>query len=273
MRCAGSSRVRRVANANGAILAIAAAAILAAAPARAEEAKPGAQIPDPWEHVNRGLYKFGIGVDKAIIAPAVRAYIAVTPDPVRAGIKHAVNNLDEPETAANDLLQGHLDRASRSAARFVINSTLGVAGFIDVAGRTGLPGHDSDFGQTLGRYGIGTGPYVFVPFVGPSDVRDGVGRIIDLVGDPVAWTLGGLRTTFGQVHDGVYVAQERVDIQNQMEGLDRDFTDPYVSMKSGYSQHRAFKVQDDLEQTASAVNNLPDFGADAAPGPAAPAKP
>ena len=269
LRRVGPYRVRLAA---AKVLALASASALVG-PALAEETKPGAQIADPWEHANRGLYRFSMDVDHAIIAPVVHAYQAVLPEPVRRGVRNAIYNLDEPRTAANDTLQGRLDRAGVTTARFIVNSTLGIGGLFDVAGRTGLPGHDSDFGQTLGRYGVGSGPYIFVPFAGPSDVRDGVGRLVDAFGDPVAWVVGDLKTTFGQVRDGVRVTQARLDIDDELKGLDRDFTDPYATLRSGFSQNRAFMIQVAKGQTAAAVSDLPDFGAEPAPSPVGPAKP
>ena len=121
---------------------------------------------------------------------------------------------------------------------------------------------------------MGTGPYVFVPFFGPSDVRDGVGRIVDAFGDPVIWIVGGLDTTFGQVHEGVRVLQARVDVDDQLQSLDRDFTDPYATLRSAYSQNRAFKIDEAKGVTPQAqVDDLPDFGSDAPPSPQTPAKP
>ena len=248
-----------------ALLAATAPAAMAQAPAAPSAV---AAIPDPWMGLNRGSYAFSMGVDGAVIAPVIHGYIRVTPHPIRTAIGHAIDNLDEPRIAANDVLQGHLKHAGSASARFLMNSVFGLAGFIDVANQAGIPRHDSDFGQTLGRYGVGTGPYIFVPFVGPSDLRDGVGRIIDAVGDPVGWTLGGLKTTFGQVRDGVYVFQARVDIDDQLTGVKRDFTDPYAALRSAYSQNRQFKIQ---QTRGQAVDALPDFGAE--PAAAAPPPP
>ena len=257
-----------------ALLAASAPAAMAQAQAPSANANAAvAPIPDPWTGFNRGSYAFSMGVDGAVIAPVIHGYIRVTPHPIRTAISHAIDNLDEPRIAANDVLQGHLKHAGSASARFLMNSTIGLAGFIDVANQAGIPRHDSDFGQTLGRYGVGTGPYIFVPFVGPSDLRDGVGRIIDAVGDPVSWTLGGLKTTFGQVRDGVYVFQARVDIDDQLTGVRRDFTDPYATLRSAYSQNRQFKIQQTRGETVggAAVDALPDFGAE--PAPAAPPRP
>jgi len=228
------------------------------------------QVSDPWEKTNRSLYRFSMRVDHAAIAPVVHTYRNVFPMVLQTAVKHAIDNLDEPRIAANDVLQGHLKRAGASSLRFILNSTYGLAGFVDVASQSGIPRHESDFGQTLGRYGVGAGPYVFVPLVGPNNVRDGLGRIIDAVGDPVGWVAGGLNTTFGQVHDGVYVFQARVDIDDELLGLDRDFTDPYATLRSAYGQNRAYKIEEarGLSPAAAAVDKLPDFGPEIAPAPA-----
>ena len=258
---------------------LAASLVAAASPtlAQAQEASsagpiPAAQIPDPWVGANRGLYSFSMAVDGVLFAPLVHGYMRVVPAPVRTAIKHAIDNLDEPRIAGNDILQGHLVRAGKATGRFVINSTVGVVGFFDPAADAGLERHDADFGQTLGRYGAGTGPYVFVPLVGPSDIRDGIGRLVDAFGDPISWAAGGLSSTFGQVRDGVYVAQARVDIDDQLTGLHRDFTDPYATLRSAYAQNRAFKIREARGETpAQGVQNLPDF--EAAPTPAPPPHP
>ncbi len=255
------------------------AALIAASPALAQTDHPPSvssvapqtapQVSDPWEKTNRGLYRFSMRVDHAAIAPVVHTYRNVFPMRLQTAVKHAIDNLDEPRIAANDVLQGHLKRAGSASLRFILNSTYGIAGFVDVASQSGIPRHESDFGQTLGRYGVGAGPYVFVPLVGPNNLRDGLGRIVDAVGDPVGWVAGGLNTTFGQVHDGVYVFQARVDIDDQLLGLDRDFTDPYATLRSAYGQNRAYKIEEARGLSpAAAVDKLPDFGPEIAPAPA-----
>ena len=270
-RAPGAIRLRRRLAAP--VLALAAGVLgpsgpaLAQAPATGPAAGAAVTIPDPWAGANRSLYGFSMTVDKAVIAPPVHAYRKGVPEPVRKAVKNAVDNLDEPRIAGNDILQLHLAHAGEATLRFILNSTFGVAGLFDVAGESGIHRHNSDFGQTLGRWGAGTGPYVFVPFVGPSDIRDGVGRIVDAVGDPVAWVTGGLDTTAGQVREGVYVFQARVDVDDQLTGLERDFTDPYATLRSAYSQNRAFKIRQaqGLPDAAAPVDSLPDFGAEPAP--------
>jgi phospholipid-binding lipoprotein MlaA len=248
-------------------------ALLGAGPALAQApaaTAPAAQIPDPWEGMNRSFLKFTLAVDQALIAPPVHAYRRYMPHPVQGAIKNMVYNLYEPRTFANDVLQARFRKAGETTIRFAANSTVGLGGMIDVAAKTGLPGHDSDFGQTLGRWGVGTGPYIFVPFYGPSDLRDGIGKLADSFGDPVSWSLGDLTTTFGQVRAGVNVAQARVDIDDTLEGVRHDTTDPYATLRSGYSQNRAFKI-DEAKGVSQAkqVEKLPDFGGE----PAAPSKP
>jgi len=240
-------------------------ALLAAGPALAQEARgkasPAAQIPDPWEGINRSFLKFTLVVDKALFSPLVHGYRQFTPPPVQTAVRNVVYNLYEPRTFANDVLQARFEKAGEATVRFAANSTVGLGGMIDVAGRTGLPGHDSDFGQTLGRWGVGTGPYLFVPFYGPSNLRDGFGKLADSLGDPVAWTIGDITTTFGQVRAGVNVAQGRIDIDDTLEGLRRDTADPYATLRSGYSQNRAFKVNEARGVSqANQVQQLPDFG-------------
>jgi phospholipid-binding lipoprotein MlaA len=249
-------------------LAVGVAAASIALPALAQSPSP-ALIPDPWSGANHELYAINHTVDHAVIAPVIHAYIRVTPKVFRTGLSHAVDNLEEPRIAGNDLLQLHPARAGIAITRFILNSSFGLAGLVDVAATSGLPRHESDFGQTLARYGAPSGPYVFVPIAGPSDIRDGVGRLIDAFGDPLTAAFGGLGdTTFGNVRAGVTVVTARTDADDQLTGLDRDFTDPYAALRSAYSQNRAAMVASAKGETqATAVQDLPDFGAVPPPKP------
>jgi phospholipid-binding lipoprotein MlaA len=275
------SRVRRTSAFMGAA-AVFGLALIAAGPALAQDAGAAEaqirdrQIRDPWEGMNRSFMKFTLAVDGAIIAPPVHAYRRYVPRLVQTAIRNVVYNLYEPRTAANDVLQLQFKRAGESTIRFVANSTVGLGGMIDVAGKTGLPAHESDFGQTMGRWNMETGPYLFIPLVGPSDIRDAIGKLADGLGDPVAWTIGDITTTFGQVRAGVDVAQARVDADDTLESVRHDTADPYATMRSGYSQNRAFMVDQAKGVSAAAqINALPDFGPESpAPAPApAPAPP
>ncbi len=242
-----------------------------AADSAAEKLAP--LMPDPWSGPNHAFYRFTRKVDRAAIAPAIRAYTHVVPTPIRTGLDNSIHNLNEPRTAANDILQGQPKRAGTATARFAINSTVGIAGLVDVASRAGIPRHESDFGQTLGRYGVKSGPYIFVPLAGPSSVRDGVGRLVDIFADPLSLIVGGLGTVFGDVRAGVATVTERANVDDQMKQVDSEFTDPYASIRSVYSQQRAAAIATARGQTQEDVNQLPDFGPPPQSPPAVQAKP
>lgn len=135
---------------------------------------------DPWERFNRGVYRFNARFDEAIFLPVANSYQRVVPAPLRTGVGNFFANLGEVSNTANHLLQARPRYGARSAARFLINSTIGLAGFIDVAEMMGLSRVPTHFGNTLGRWGVGAGPYLVVPFLGPSNLRDGVGQLTDL---------------------------------------------------------------------------------------------
>ena len=134
---------------------------------------------DPLERFNRGVYRFNARFDESIHYPVARGYQRITPAPVRRGVNNFFSNLGEVTNTANHLMQGRITRSARTAGRFAINSTLGLAGLFDVADRIGLEPAPTNFGRTLGRWGVGAGPYLVLPVVGPSSVRDGMGLATD----------------------------------------------------------------------------------------------
>ncbi len=220
---------------------------------------------DPLEGINRGSFAFSMGLDRLTLRPISHGYMAVTPTPLRHRVSSVVYNLGEPSTALNDILQGKPRRAGRSSARFVINSTVGVLGLFDVAAGMGIPSHDADFGQTFGRYGVKPGPYLYVPIIGPSNFRDGVGRVFDFFTDPVGMAGGGWRTTFGATRLVVQTIDTRSNADGAFRALD-DSVDPYVTARSAYGQHREAFVR----EATGAVQALPDFD-DAGPSTEPPA--
>ena len=142
-----------------------------------------AQVPvetkeDPWEGFNRSMFTFNDAVDGAVLKPIAEGYKAVTPNPVQKGVSNFFSNLGEIGNIANNLLQGKWDATASSSFRFLINSTAGWFGIFDVASEMGLKKYDEDFGQTLGYWGVSSGPYLVLPFFGPSTVRDGSGLAI-----------------------------------------------------------------------------------------------
>lgn len=134
---------------------------------------------DPWEGFNRASYSFNQQFDRFVFLPAVRAYRFILPGFVRDGINNAWLNINEVQHTTGSLLQLKPRKTARSIGRFVVNSTIGVAGLFDVASRIGIPKVNEDFGQVLGHYGVGPGPYLVIPLLGPSNVRDGFGKMAD----------------------------------------------------------------------------------------------
>jgi phospholipid-binding lipoprotein MlaA len=161
---------------------------------------------DPLEPMNRGIYKFNNAVDKAVIKPVARGYKAVVPTVGRIMISNFFSNLDDINVTANDLLQLKLVQGFSDGIRFFVNSTLGVFGLIDVASVGDLKKHHEDFGQTLGYWGVGNGPYLVLPILGPSTLRDGVGDYIDSLDEAMIDPYEFIRDAYlmrrqSQVHD------------------------------------------------------------------------
>ncbi len=200
---------------------------------------------DPLESINRGIYKFNDVADKAVIKPVAKGYKAVAPTPVRVGFNNFFNNLRTITSVFNNLLQFKFANAFSEAGRFVINSTFGLAGFIDVAGMDKIPVHKEDFGQTLGYWGVGNGAYLVLPFIGPSTVRDTTGLVVDTVStDPITYThnIGEIR-----LHNQLRAAQfldKRTELLDATDLVDEASLDPYAFMRDSYLQHRENAIKD-----------------------------
>jgi phospholipid-binding lipoprotein MlaA len=240
-------------------------ALAAEPPAEAAAASPGAG--DPWEPFNRSMYRFGMGLDHAVARPLAHGYMSVTPPPARRGIHNVLQNLDEPVVFLNDLLQLRPNRAARTAGRFLANSTLGLAGLFDIAAKNGHPRKANDFGATLAHYGVGAGPYLFVPLLGPSNVRDLTGRGVDFVADPFWYARYDGARAVNYTRTGVGLLDQRASVDADLEAVQRTAADPYATIRSVYNQHRAAELSDGR----SAIENLPDIpdenGTAAAPEP------
>lgn len=200
---------------------------------------------DPLEGFNRGIYKFNDVADKAVIKPVAKGYKAIAPTPVRTGFNNFFNNLRGITYVLNNLLQFKFADAFSEAGRFVINTTFGLAGFIDVAGMDKVQVHKEDFGQTLGYWGVGNGAYLVLPFLGPSTVRDTTGLIVDTIStDPITYThnIGEIR-----LHNQLRAAQfldKRTELLDATDLVDEASLDPYAFMRDAYLQHRENAVQD-----------------------------
>lgn len=152
------------------------------APARAAEA-----VSDPWESLNRKTFAFNEFLDRNFLKPAAKGYQAVTPEPVDTSVTNFFSNLREVPSFVNHLAQARPKDAAADAGRFILNTTVGVLGLFDVASKVGIEQKNADFGLTLGRWGIGAGPYLVLPFLGPSTVRDAAGQTFDVFSYPVVY--------------------------------------------------------------------------------------
>ncbi len=230
----------------------------APAPAPAATHAPG----DPWERLNRFNYAVEGVLDRDLIGPLARLYKAITPGPIGRGIHNAVVNLSEPSVFVNDVLQLRLKRAGVTGARFVTNSTIGLFGLIDVAGRLGLQHHNNEFGVTLGRYGFYAGPYIYLPLGGPTTVRDLVGAGVDIVIDPLHFASYAARTQISEARFGAGSLDARAAAGPQLDALLSDATDPYATLRSVYLQHKQSEIEGE-----GAPLDLPAIG-DPTPMPA-----
>jgi phospholipid-binding lipoprotein MlaA len=202
--------------------------------AEAERAKT-VQVYDPAEKANRKFYRFNKRLDKYFLKPVAKAYRAVVPQPVRNAFSRALRNLGEPINVLNAGLQGDMKQSMVSFWRFAINSSIGIGGLFDVAGSGGLPYRKEDFGQTLGKYGLDAGPYLMVPFWGPSNVRDLTGKVIDSLSDPFNYWF----TEYGvAARTAGYAVVTREELLDTLDEVERVSLDPYATIRSGYTQRR-----------------------------------
>lgn len=197
---------------------------------------------DPLESFNRGVYKFNDVADKAVIKPVAGAYKAVIPSPVRTGVGNFFSNLNTFVSVINDLLQFKFGKAVEGAGRFVINTTFGVAGLIDVASMDGIEKRNEDFGQTLGYWGVGSGPYLVLPFLGPSSVRDASGLAVDVFAfHPLPYMTD---TRERNQAFSLMFLDTRAQMLPGSDLLDEAALDPYAFMRDAYFQRRERQIHD-----------------------------
>jgi len=202
---------------------------------------------DEWQGWNQGAQSFNDTVDKAVLKPLAKGYEAITPDPVDEGVTNFFSNLNDIGVTVNDVLQLKFLQGGMDLSRFVINSTAGVAGFFDVAKLVDLPKHNEDFGQTLGFWGVPAGPYLVLPFAGPSSPRDFVGILGDALLNPLTYVSG-----FGGVAANAATAGARlVDVTDTRAGLmttekviDEGSVNRYDFIKNAYEQRREYLIHD-----------------------------
>ncbi|MEW5771363.1 MAG: VacJ family lipoprotein [Pseudomonadota bacterium] len=197
---------------------------------------------DPLEPMNRGIHSFNEAVDKAVIKPVAQGYDAVLPGFAKTGVRNFFSNLNDVTVLANDVLQLKLEQGASDFLRLTFNTTFGLFGLLDVASEMQLRKHDEDFGQTLGRWGIGTGPYLVLPFIGPSDIRDTVGYAVDTE-----------YTDMVRLHDDVAarnqamvlrVVSRRADLLEAKEAVDTAALDNYEFTRDFFLERRRGLVHD-----------------------------
>ncbi len=213
------------------------------------------QTNDPVEPLNRTMYSVHQGLDEYLLRPVAVGYRAVVPTPVRMGLRNFLGNLRTPVVLANDILQGEPRRAGDTAGRFLVNSTLGIGGLIDVArDHFDLPPHNEDYGQTFATWGIGEGPYLFVPLIGPSNARDLVGFGIGIVADPFFWFGQGVVVeALGYSRVGATAVDTREGLIETLDDVQRTSLDPYATLRSGYRQRRAAEIGNRLDRRPGPV--------------------
>lgn len=266
---------RRFALASGVSVMALAAAGLCAPAAMANEAEAplaiaGSSQPDPgdpWEGFNRRMYAAHTGIDRVALAPAARGYRAATPSWMRAGVSNALRNLRAPVSFANQVLQGDVGEAGKTAAGFALNSTFGLLGLFDVATPSGIETREEDFGQTLAVWRVPEGPFLFVPALGPTTVRDFSGRLVDTALNPLTWAKGADSGLARAGVQGATAIATRESLLDSVEQIEATSIDAYVSYRSNYTLLRNSAIANG----SGAVNDLPEFVdmEGAAPGPEA----
>jgi phospholipid-binding lipoprotein MlaA len=227
---------------------------------------------DPWERFNRSSFAFNDALDKAIAKPVAKAYKKVTPRIVRTGASNFISNLGSVTTVFNDVLQGKMKQAGHDSARFLMNSTLGLAGLFDPATHAGLEHNDEDFGQTLGKWGVKSGPYLMLPILGPSTVRDTIGRVPDQFTNPVNYLQDDSTRYIIQAVEFVDLRASLLDLDAQLEKS----YDRYAFVRNAWLQRREFQVKDgNVDDVSSELEEGMDIdpAQDAAPGATSPAPP
>jgi phospholipid-binding lipoprotein MlaA len=210
------------------------------------------EINDPFEDLNRTSFQINETVDSIILKPIAVTY-SKSPTPIKYGITNFFRNLKEVDNTVNQLLQGKPKSAANDLGRFVINSTIGLGGLIDVASNMGLERHDEDFGQTLGVWGIPSGPYIMIPMLGPSSTRD-------LLSRPISSFLGGtfhmddnnVRISLTAL-DAVETRERLLDVESLLSG------DKYDFVRDSYSQSREYEIKDGIDIEDDFVDDMDDF--------------
>ena len=237
-------------------LAIAVCGLLPMACATAPQTPEMIANNDPYEPTNRDTLHFNGEIDRYFVIPTVALYFVLVPEGGRRSVHHFLENLSLPTTFVNDLLQGELKRGSQTAERFLINTTIGFGGFLDPASHMKIPDHGEDFGQTLAVWGVGEGPYVMLPFMGPSNPRDAFGIAADVGLDPTTYIHFKQHIWWDAGREYFTVLDLRAQTYQTVQGIQRSSVDYYASLRSLYRQLRENEIRNGR---APKAEDLPDF--------------
>lgn len=239
-----------------ATLAVLAGALMLGGCATVTTPTPG----DPWEGWNRTVFKFNDKVDNNVLKPVARGYTWAVPQPVRSGLTNVFSNVADVYIAANDLLQLKIADGATDIMRVAMNTVFGVGGLFDIATPAGLQKHTADFGLTMAHYGVGDGPYLVLPLLGPSTVRDTAGLAVDTVGNPLSYIhpAAASWSVFG-----VNLVNTRANLLSAGDVLDAAAIDKYSFIRNAYLQRRAMLAGN--VDGGSANQGLPDYGQEALP--------
>ncbi|WP_343559456.1 MlaA family lipoprotein [Kiloniella sp. b19] len=223
--------------------------------ASTEDAATTEEANDPLETFNRFVFAFNEAADTLIIRPAAEGYRFIVPEPIQNNIRNFIRNTQSPVILANNLLQGDLEAAENTFTRFFLNTIVGLGGIIDIAGEhTGHEYRDEDFGQTLATWGVGEGPYLVLPILGPSNARDGVGLIADILIDPLTYTVNDDVLLGRAIVDGLDTRARNIE---SLDALKEDSLDYYARIRSVYGQLRENQIRN---VDSATEKDTPDLG-------------
>lgn len=215
-----------------------------------------AEAVDPWEGFNRKMFAVHVFMDHNFLIPTAKAYRATTPPTARRGVRRFLMNIKAPGIFINDLLQGEIGRAGETLSRFFINSTIGAGGFADPAAQIGIARHSEDFGQTLAVWGIDSGPYLFLPMVGPMTTRDGFGKIVQIGMDPLLYVRTPPADIARYSRAGVGGVSAREQFLDPLADIEAKSLDYYASFRSFYLQAQQREIANGVVD----YSGLPDIG-------------
>ncbi len=204
-------------------------------------------IHDPYEAENRNVHEFNRGLDRVLLRPSSQGYVGVVPEDVQLAVSNFGDNLSVPGDVVNQILQGRLDRAARNTFRFVINTTIGVAGLVDAANEFGLPADDTDFGETLHVWGAPEGAYTELPVLGPSTQRDAAGIVVDFFLNPLDYVIPSPEKYVGTAARIASKVGDRGNFSEIVDGILYESADSYAQARLIYLQNRRFElgIEDD----------------------------